>query len=323
MEEKEIRPKKIFEKFLQLAALDTKKFFRSSKIKKNCVACGKKGKFSFRKNNFSYYECLTCNTLFVNPRPKENEFLNYYTKSASIKYLANTLYEKTKKERRNKIFKPRAKTIFQILKKRKITNGSCVDIGGGYGIFAQEVSKFFKGNVLVIEPSPFLAVECKKKKLKVLQKFLETVKKNDLPRNRKIFTCFELIEHLYDPSKFIRNMKKLMSKEDLFIFTTLSSTGADILTLWNDSRSVNPPHHINFFNPKSIGILLKKYGLKILDITTPGKIDIDILENDKLKIRDRFWKTFISLANKSEKIQMQNLISKINFSSHMMVVCKK
>ena len=60
-----------------------------------------------------------------------------------------------------------------------------------------------------------------------------------------------------------------------------------------------------------------------MDITTPGKIDIDILENDKLKIRDRFWKTFISLANKSEKIQMQNLISKINFSSHMMVVCKK
>ena len=42
MKEKEIRPKKIFEKFLQLAALDTKKFFKSSKIKKNCVACGKK-----------------------------------------------------------------------------------------------------------------------------------------------------------------------------------------------------------------------------------------------------------------------------------------
>ena len=66
---------------------------------------------------------------------------------------------------------------------------------------------------------------------------------------------------------------------------------------------------------------VNQYG--IFANTAIGSEQESILENDKLKIRDRFWKTFISLANKSEKIQMQNLISKINFSSHMMVVCKK
>ena len=114
-----------------------------------------------------------------------------------------------------------------------------------------------------------------------------------------------------------------MDKEDLFIFTTLSSTGADILTLWNNSRSVSPPHHINFFNPKSILMFLKKHKFKILDISTPGKIDVDILDNDKLLIKDRFWKTFLMLASKTDKVKMQNLISNINFSSHMMVICAK
>jgi len=300
MKEKEIRPLKLFERFLHLSSLDVKKFFYKSTTKINCVACGRKGQFSFKKKNFSYYECSNCRTLFVNPRPKEKAFLNYYTNSSSIKFLASTLYKKTKEMRRKKIFQPRAKMISKILKKNKIKNCSCVDIGGGYGIFAEEISKFLKNKVVVIEPSPSLAKECKKKKLKVIPSFLETVKKEDLPENKKVFTCFELIEHLHNPSKFIKNVRKLMNKGDLFIFTTLSSTGTDILTLWNNSRSINPPHHINFFNPKSIKIFLKKNNFKILNISTPGKIDIDILNNDK---SIDFGKLFFLFQIKLKKIK--------------------
>ena len=97
LKEQDIRPKKIFDKFLYLASLDIKKYFSSAKYKTNCIACGKKSNFSFKKKNFSYYLCQSCNTLFVNPRPKESAFANYYTKSSSIKYLATHLYKKTEK----------------------------------------------------------------------------------------------------------------------------------------------------------------------------------------------------------------------------------
>ena len=323
MKEKEIRPKKIFDKFLNLSSSDIKKFFNKKKAKINCVACGKEGKFSFKKHNFSYCECPNCKTLFVNPRPKEEAFLNYYTKSSSIKFLANTFYRKTEVSRRKEIWATKAKMVFEILKNKKIKNCSCIDIGGGYGIFAEEILKLKKKDVVIIEPSPFMAKECRKKKLTVVQKFLESVSKQDLPKKKKFFTCFELIEHLHNPSKFVKNVGKLMNKEDLFMFTTLSSTGVDIQLLWNNSRSVSPPHHINFFNPKSIAIFLKKHKIKVLNISTPGRIDIDILDNDKLLIKDRFWKTFLMLASKNDKAKMQNLISNLNFSSHMMVICKK
>ena len=240
--------------------------------------------------------------------------------SSSIKFLANTLYKKTKEARRKKIWLPKARIIISKLKKNK--NYTFVDIGGGYGSFAEEILKY-KKKAVVIEPSPFMARECRKRGLVVIEKFLENVRKKELPKNKKCFTCFELVEHLHSPSKFIKNLGRLMNKEDLFIFTTLSSTGVDILTLWNNSRSVSPPHHINFFNPFSINIFLKKNKFKILDISTPGKIDIDILNNDKDLIKDEFWKNFLNTANKSQKIYMQNLISNLNLSSHMMVICKK
>ena len=323
MKEKEIRPKKLFKKFLNLAYLDAKKYFKGKKNYINCVACNKKGIFTFKKKSFTYYECPKCKTLYNNPRSNEKIFFDYYTKSKSSKFWANTFYKNTEKVRRNKMWKPKAKMIFEVIKKNKVKNFTCVDIGGGYGIFAEEIQKLTKKKALVIEPSPFSAQACRKKKLQVIENFLENIKKKDLPSNKRVFTCFELIEHLQNPTKFINNLKGLMNKGDLFIFTTLSGTGVDILTLWKNSGAVSPPFHINFFNPKSIKIFLNRFKLKIINITTPGKIDIDILDNNKAFIQNRFWKTFVNFANDEDKSKMQKLISDINFSSHMMVVCKK
>ena len=190
IEEKDIRPKKIFDRFLHLSILDIKKYFNKSKKKVNCVACGRKGKFSFKKENFTYCECKNCNTLFVNPRPKEEAFLKYYTKSTSIKFLTNNLYKKTKEARKNKIVKPKAKMIYEILKEKKMNNCICVDIGGGYGIFAKEISKLLKKNAIVIEPSPSLAQECKKKKINSYRKIYGKSYKKRLASPKKGFYLF-------------------------------------------------------------------------------------------------------------------------------------
>ena len=214
MKEIEIRPEKIFNKFVKLAELDTKIYFKKKRKKIKCVACSRSGNFSFKKNTFSYYICKNCKTLYANPRPEESEFLNYYKKSSSIKSLAS-FYKKTHKLRKKNIWQSKAQLISKTLKKRKLTNFSYVDIGGGSGVFAEEILKYTKKNITIIEPSPFMAEQCRKKKFTVVQKFLEDVKKKDLPNNKKCFTSFELLEHLHSPSKFIRNLSKLMEKEIL------------------------------------------------------------------------------------------------------------
>ena len=70
------------------------------------------GNYAFDKNNFSYSECSNCDTLFVNPRPSAKSFNEYYTSAPSTKYWATTFYKKTAEARREKIWKPKAKMIF-------------------------------------------------------------------------------------------------------------------------------------------------------------------------------------------------------------------
>ena len=115
----------------------------------------------------------------------------------------------------------------------------------------------------------------------------------------------------------------LMNKKDLFIFTTLSGMGLDIRTLWENSKAVSPPMHLNFFNPKSINLLLEKVGFEVIEVNTPGKLDIDIMHNNKKHVKDKFWKDFLEYSDKKEKQVMQKYLSDNRLSSHMMTVCRK
>lgn len=324
MKEVEIRPQNIFDEYLRLAKKDAVDYFSGvEKVEFDCPACNASGEHAFSKSGFDYSLCPACQTLYVAPRPKEEAFTHYYTESPSSKYWATTFYKKTAEARREKIWKPKAALIAKVLAPYGLGDKNIVDIGGGYGIFAEEMMKHTPRSVMIIEPAPHLAQICREKGFPVIEKFLENVEEADLPKGGKVFVSFELFEHLYSPKDFLSHLFSLMRAGDIFIFTTLSGLGIDIQLLWENSKSVSPPHHLNLFNPKSAELLLKKVGFDVLKSETPGKLDLDIMSNSREHIKDRFWKTFLAEADDSVKIKWQNLISETGWSSHMMIVCQK
>ena len=140
--------------------------------------------------------------------------------------------------------------------------------------------------------------------------------------NNTLFTCFELFEHVLNPNTFLKKIYNLMKRNDIFVLTTLSGTGLDIISLGKKSNSISPPQHLNFFNPFSIELLLKKNHFKIVSVSTPGKLDISILENNRNYVKDEFIKNLLE-QSPFIKNNFQKFISNNNLSSHMMVVCKK
>jgi len=301
MREEEIRPVEIFDEYLRLARKDTLTYFGEAlRESSDCPACKTAGSLAFVKHGFSYEICPNCYSLFVNPRPVESAFSKYYTESPSSKYWASIFYKETAEARREKLWKPKARLICEILIRYNANQYSLIDIGGGFGLFAEEIRDLTTKVPFVIEPAPHLAQVCREKSIPVIEKFLEQVEAEDLPLGSKVFVSFELFEHLHNPEAFIKRLKMLMDSGDFFIFTTLSGTGVDIQVLWEESKSLTPPHHLNFLNPRSVEILFARLGLEVLEVTTPGKLDVDILVNNQSLIKDRFWKTFITKASKIE-----------------------
>ena len=324
MKESKIRPKLIFEEFLRLARKDINTFFSDAKREEIlCPACSETGEYSFNKDGFDYPVCNYCPSLYVNPRPHIEAFMRYYIESESSKYWATTFYKETAEIRKKEIWNPKARLIQEILNNKQSSNHQIWDVGGGYGIFAEVMKQYSSSPINIIEPAPHLAEVCRKKGFNVVEKFLEDVLQADLKNNPKCFVCFELFEHLHDPKEFLLNLNRLMQPDDLFIFTTLSGVGLDIQVLWEKSPSVSPPHHLNFFNPRSIKIILERTEFKNIEVTTPGKLDIDILNNNKNSIKSKFWSTFLKIADEECCRQWQSMISNTGWSSHMMVVCNK
>lgn len=324
MKEEEIRPKRIFDEYLRLTERDVEKYFKDGlRYDVPCPACGAEGVHSFIKQGFTYKECPACKTLYVSPRPTAEAISRYYQESESAQYWASTFYKETAEARREKLWRPKALTIHELVGRFGTEQHGLVDIGGGFGIFTEEYQKISGKPVVVIEPGPALAQVCREKGLEVVQGFLEEIKSEQLGGGPKAFVSFELFEHLHDPEKFLRHLLNLMNVGDLFIFTTLSGAGVDIQALWEDSKSVSPPHHLNFFNPGSVQVLLRRVGFDVLQTGTPGKLDIDIICNNQNHIKDRFWRTFAFQATEDQKAAMQLFIAENGLSSHMLVVCQK
>lgn len=334
MKERDIRPEEVFNQFLALAERDTKLYFGEVPFARiNCPACNGAGATgAFRKHGFSYETCNVCKTLFVNPRPGPDEFRRYYQEAPSIKFWATDFYERTESARRERIFVPRALVVMEIVRKYLASSattemGWVGDIGAGYGVFCEEIRKITsEAHIFAIEPSPELASVCRRKGLSVVPLFIEDAARTDLPIGQAecgALTSFELLEHVQNPKVFLESCKHLLKPGELLILTTLNGLGLDIQVLWEKSKSVHPPHHINFFNPGSIKLLLERAGFQVLEVSTPGKLDISILENSLGKdFVDRFWENFLVQLGEDGKERFQQFLVDRGLSSHMMVVAQ-
>jgi len=297
MKESDIRPAALFDEYLRLCEKDARSYFAAvPRTPVSCPVCDTPGTPAFTKSGFSYDVCARCDSLYVSPRPAADAFEAYYTTAPSSKYWATTFYRETAAARRELLWRPKAELV------------------------ADKVATLCSRDCAIV---PHLAEICRSKALRVVEKFLEHVEPADLPKRPSAFVSFELFEHLHDPRRFLQRMHQLMAGGDLFIFTTLSGTGLDIQLLWERSKSVCPPHHLNFLNPRSMATLLVRVGFEVIEITTPGKLDIDIAATGAELVTDRFWRTFLRYADESARAEWQQIIASTGWSSHMMITCRK
>lgn len=324
--EEEIRPEVVFNEYLKLTAEDTITYFSNAvKVEIDCPSCEGKGNDWVTKYGFNYKLCPDCKTIYVSPRPEMVSFNAYYKDAPSTKFWATTFYRVTEKARREKLWKPKAQMVKDTILSLENSNKFkyIIDIGGGYGVFDEEIKTIMDIDAIVIEPSVHLAEICRNKGLAVVEKFMEEIVFGDLPNGRKCFVSFELFEHLHDPNFFLQTVFQNMNSDDVFVFTTLSGMGIDIQLLGENSKALSPPHHLNFFNPKSVTNLLLKNGFKVISALTPGKLDMDIISKNIEFIDDPYWRNLITYLDEEEMNLVQDKIVELGLSSHMMVTCIK
>jgi len=305
------------------------KIFSSKDIRYDlpCPACESNDiQNSFNKNGFGYVLCNHCGTLYQSPRPSIEAFEKFYVDSPSSNYWAEVFFPQIAEARRNLIFKPRVDQISKYCDKKNIVHNTVMDVGAGYGIFLEEWRKQHPDNaVCAIEPGTKLAEVCREKKLDTLSALAEHAEvwadKGDLT------TCFEVIEHVRSPLDFIKSLKKLTKPGGSVLISGLGVDGFDIQVLWEHSKSISPPHHINFMSVKGFEMLFEKAGFIDIDVLTPGKLDVEIVSkalDSSLKLTEiNRFAVLLNRRGSTTQNDFQKFLIKHRMSSHVWVFAKR
>lgn len=327
VKEEEIRPEQLMKENAELHKEDVKKLlvYRNEFVNVSCSACNSDDyKPFFEKKGFTFVNCRKCDMCYVNPRPTFEMLTEFYTTSKSISHWEK-IFSASENTRREKIFKPRVAKVLEICKKNGIQNSVIVDVGAGFGTFCEEIKKqnFFE-KIIAVEPSHDLAEVCRQKGLDVVEKLIEDAELDKVD----VITSFELIEHLFEPSGYLLSCRKTLSENGLLILTTPNAKGFDLITLGKIADNFGGPNHINYFHPHSIELLLKRCGFELIEISTPGKLDAEIVRKKVLSgefnISEQLFLRHILLDNwESLGKIFQDFLSENKLSSHMWVVAKK
>lgn len=327
MKEYEIRPGALLQRYLDLSARDANHCFGNvPRYAVPCVACGgMEAEDQFEKFGFAYSMCCECASLFQSPRPAIEVFEAFYRDSESSRFWAEEFFPAVAEARRERIFRPRVQRLAELCAGKGVAVDRLIEVGAGYGIFLEEWRRRFpETQLLSVEPSRHLAMECRNKGFEVIEAVAEHVVGHD--GYADLVVCFEVLEHVHEPLAFIQTLARLARPGGHVFVSTLCADGFDIQMLWDKSNSIFPPHHINFLSVAGFRRLFDRAGLEEVDISTPGQLDVDIVrnaaaKNDSVLSEHRFIRRLV--ANEEAATAFQKFLAKNQLSSHVWVIGRK
>jgi 2-polyprenyl-3-methyl-5-hydroxy-6-metoxy-1,4-benzoquinol methylase len=241
-----------------------------------CPACDSGGCVAaFEKYEFAFVRCTSCRTLYMTPRPSPGLLADYHATSEGYAFWVKHIYPVSEDIRREKIHKPSLDRVHRLCDRYGLVGGELLEVGPGFGTFADLAAKsgFFQ-RVTVVEPAKDMAVACRQRGLQVVEKPIELIGQEIGPVD--ILVAFEVIEHLFRPKDFLKMCAKLVRVGGIIVLSCPNGMGFDIEVLGPKSSSVDADH-INLFNPDSLRSLLRRSGFEAVDITTPGRLDAELV----------------------------------------------
>ncbi len=327
LREADIRPADLLAEYLRLNEMDGKALLKNAGAMdyRACPGCGEDTPVpAFDKNGFTLQRCGACDTLYVNPVPSAGTLAAFYRHSQSSQYWATVFFPAVAEARRKPIYQPRAARVAGYADNPT----RLIDVGAGTGLFLEEFHALNPDvAIAAVEPGSAHAAQLREKNVETFEGFAgEAAVDPTWSSSADVVTCFEVLEHVSDPAALFNDLAALARPGGLIIVSGLSGSGFDIATLGAKSKPVSPPHHLTFLSIAGVEKLLGRCGLDVIDISTPGELDVDIVRNVALQdpdvLVDPEVRHLILDADDSVRREFQEDLKKTRRSSHMWIVAR-
>lgn len=300
-------------------------FPKQERVDVSCAGCGRTtSSAAFEKFGFTYKRCGRCGSVFVSPRPGEEALRTFYRKSAAMKFWQKEIMAATAPARQPQQGEPLAYWLLSILSTyfpgkhvRAIDCRPCVT-----SIWGTEELKNDTVRLTLVDPIFF-----PKHRLAAWQgvRVVDGVEK--VKQQMDVVTAIGLLEREYDPRATLKALGRACRKGGLLLLTTNTASGFEYQILGQHSYRIVPPYRLNLLTIEALKTMLAAQGFEIVHMSTPGKLDVDIVAatmkmNRALQLHD-FFKYLFKERDEQTLRSFQDFLQLGNLSSHLRIAARK
>ena len=327
LDEIEVHPKGLFQNFIDICTESSEELLKQKKnfVESSCPACSSPDKeHAFGKYGYTYWICSRCATLFISPRPSA-ALIEWYLKSSPVSvFRSSNEYQKAMNKRITEQAAYRAGWLYDLCKQEDIDGkGPIIDLETRSKEFVTELKKYKLEPLILVQPSENLE-----------NSLAQSKESPDIAHNlgdiagsnARVISMFDILEHQSNPFELLQSIHEALGPDGLLVMTTRSGSGFDIQVLWGDS-TILPVEHMNLISIEGMRLLLKKVGFELLEISTPGQLDVQMIERvfsgDSQACVPYFIKYFLKHRDSFAKNRLQQFLQENLLSSHLRIVAKK
>ncbi len=324
----DLKPSDLLSKYMELTADDVARFFinPSRLYTCHCPGCHNASiRSTFNKFGLTYVECNRCGTLYVSPRPDDETLADYYRLSTARNFWRDELSKFTLKKREEKIIKPRFEWILDSTAEYLSDAVHIVDINTDQFGYIKEMAdtQLFTEKTL-LNPLLRLTDLPLSDRIRIIT---DASGERALAEQVDVVTLFEVTDRAADMDRLFERIHRLLRKNGLCFLTAILISGFDLQTLWDKAENIFPPDRLNVFSVEGLNILFNRYGFECLEFSTPGLLDVEIVEkamvlHPEVKV-PRFTEYVLKNRDKEAKESFQRFLQQNLLSSYGRILLRK
>lgn len=268
-----MRPTESYKQWLQILEQELPKYFSRGLVSVSCVGCGaKRSKPAFTKFGFTYRQCARCHSTFASPRPSEKALARFYKRSKASTFWKENIFPQTAEARRAHQIQPLQAWAKSIVKHRSAQFTHALDYEQKF------LSVWNKGFVSHLPALKRVSVTGFAYAAAAVPFAKKTSFDRIRPKSVDIITALDVLDRAYDPADTIKTFASILRRGGVLLLTTNTGSGFEYLVLGAHSPRLVPPDRLNLLTVEAITGMLEKHGFELIDVSTPGKLDTQVVQ---------------------------------------------
>ncbi|MFZ9450038.1 MAG: class I SAM-dependent methyltransferase [Alphaproteobacteria bacterium] len=268
---------------------------------------------------FSIYRCAETGFRYANPRLSTAAALRHFAEADYSDYFATV--EKTKETRREIAYRP----LLDFVASHCPAPASILEVGCGSGALLEFLRDAGGYEVEGVEIAPDARPYQDAKRLKVYQEPIESLRPG---RVFSVVLMWSVLDHLADPLAALNACNRVLEPGGAIVIGNVNTDGFDHLLMGYDNYTFRPPGRVNYYNLRALSAHLSACGFEVVDVSTPGRLDIEMVRSYWAEDRSRPRMPFLDdlLTNPSHCVaaaKFQDFLSSNCLSGYQRILARK